>query len=194
MIGTMTGVEIDLLRMREQLRRIGTDAPPRLVWSVVQNEDAKVAPNPSALLRSQPSYKGPLIDLVISRCHQRQLRTIIRETVRAYRADVDSARYSHAANGMNWAGLALGGKIQGGCGVRFDRSFEQSRATATLKIIGDQLGSDQTQFLDRVLIKEQSRESLAQQYSIRPSLVESRALAALRELGEIYRVWIKNAA
>lgn len=192
MIGVMSGAEIDVLRMREALQPWGGGQPPILLWN-----DSVLAPPPEApsakrLTAAEPAPTAPLIELILSRCHDRELRQLIRETTQHYRADIECAAQVGAARGMNWDGLALGGRVDGG---RSDRELGPApqviRAQAALKTIHAQLNGDCIELLDRLILSQDSRAQLVRRLGGRPSLMEPRALAAIRALHEVYKTKVR---
>lgn len=191
MIGVISGAEIDVLRMREALQPWGEGQPPILVWNKSVLAPPPDAPSAKRLTAAEPAPTAPLIELVLSRCHDRELRQLICETTQTYRADIECAAQVGAAHGMNWDGLALGGRVDGGRGDREFRPAPQAmRAQAALKTIHAQLSGDQIELLDRLILSADSRAQLVRRLGGRPSLMEPRALAAIRALHEVYKAKI----
>lgn len=189
MIGVATGGEVDVLRMRNSLQRLGDEMPTLLVWTGPVNTDEDVHPDAKILDSGPASTRGPLIALLIARCHDRALRRLVRETALRYRTDVECESRRAEFGGMNWQGLALGGKIDGGKarGAKEGASSAIRRATEALQQIGETLGAAQVGFLDRLIIYEQSRSVLAHHYAARPALIERRALSSIRALNDVYQ-------
>ncbi len=191
MIGVVSGAEIDVLRIRESLQPCGDGHPTILIWSGSVLDPAPVAPSAKRLDQVHPSTHGPLIELILSRCHDLDLRRMIRETVQAYRADIQCAARAGVTRGMNWEGLALGGKIDGGFGPQMSGPSAAMRAQSALSIIHTQLGSDAVEFLDRMILCGDSRAKMARRFGSRPSLIESRAIAIMRALNDAYRIRVR---
>ncbi len=189
MIGVATGGEVDVLRMRNSLQCFGNEVPTLLVWTGPVNTDEDVRPDAKILEAGPASTRGPLIAVLIARCHDRALRRLVRETVLRYRTDVECESRRAEIGGMNWQGLALGGKIDGGKvqGVKEGVSGAIRRATAALEKICETLGGAEVSFLDRLIIYEQSRSALAHHYAARPALIERRALSSIRALNDVYQ-------
>ncbi len=188
MIGVLTGAEVDLLQVRDALAPFGDGAPPILIWS-----GSILAPNtttPSArVLRSETQFDGrSLIERVITRCHDVELRELIRDTVKTYRADVDLEGRAGATAGMNWDGLALGGRVDGGRGRR-DAGFAErpAQSAATLRALRARLSRDEIEFLRRLILAEDTPSYLAKRYGTRASLLERRAIASIRALHAAYQ-------
>jgi|GEM_PF-5306260 len=192
MIGSVSDAEIDLLRLREILRPLGDDTPMMLVWSGKPAGGHRSNANAKTLNAPDPDARGPMIDLIITRCHDPVLRKLIRETTQLYRADTECACDAGRIAGMNWDGLALGGRIGGGQGGGRDTgSAMAAKAAARLRMIQNRLGSDEVRFLDDLMVREESRAKLARLYGVRPSLIEQRALASVRSLHELYKTCTK---
>lgn len=191
-IGVLSGAEIDVLRLRGMLQPWGDGAPPILVCAQSILEPSMVAPSPERLDQEAKSVSRPLIELMVDRCHDRALRQLICDTVHRYRTDVDCAARAGITGHMNWDGLALGGRIEGGRGPQAPNpAFRASRAQAALAVIEAALGVSNMRLLDRLILGEETRAALARRFAIRPSLMEGRALAAIRALHQVYGVKIK---
>ena len=192
MIGMLDSAEIDVLRMRQSLRLLGDAAPPILVWSGPQLCNTDVIPDASILESARMNSNGPLIGLILARCHDPCLRHLIRDTAQRYRVDVECASRVDQVGGMNWHGLALGGRIDGGRTRTATEDLPRAtiRAAAAIRTISEALGAAELDFLDRLILGEDSRVKLAKRYALRPALIERRALSSLRSLHEVYQTRI----
>lgn len=188
MIGVLTGAEIDVLRVREALKSLGDGQPPILVWAGFVLETPLVAPSSARLDNDAQGTVAPMIELLLSRSQDVGLRELIRETARRYRADAERASSVGAARGMNWDGLALGGKIDGGRGFS-DQGPGGGALTAQSahEVLRRHLGSETMSLLDRLILSGDSRTQLTKRLGGRPALMERRSLAAIRALHEVYR-------
>ncbi|NQY97002.1 MAG: hypothetical protein HRT82_07555 [Henriciella sp.] len=191
-IGVMTGAEIDILRIRGWVQPLGDEAPPVLVCGPSLLEKPLAAPSAKRLKQDQRAQSEPLIERMLERCPDRALRQLICETAQHYRADVTCASRLGTVAGMNWDGLALGGRIDGGHGRKSPNgSIAASLAQSRLTIIHSELGSERICFLDRLILGEETQSSLARRFGVRSSLVEGQALAAIRALHQVYKTRVK---
>lgn len=189
MIGTLSGAQIDVLRLRNALLPYGLSDPPKLVWSARGCKVVSPRPDAKVLNEILPDASGPLIELLIARYRQPELRTPMRSTVQDYRADATLALQTPGLSGMNWNGLSLGGKVDGGRRLQdCRRSMLSAQALRILEKVHQHLAPDTVDLLHELIIREQSRAQLAKRYSVRPSLMEQRARGAVRQLAEIYRL------
>ena len=194
-IGVMTSAEIDLLRLRGMLQTWGENTPPILVCGPSVLEASSTAPSASRLTQAQSSLRAPLIELIVRHCRDCALRQLICETAQRYRADVACAARAGAPGGMNWDGMALGGRIDGGKGRPASRaSYLAVRAQSCLRILQAELGDATIYLLDRLILGEETRASLARRFGIQPSLMEGRAIAAIRALHEVYAFKVQARA
>lgn len=194
-IGVMSGAEIDVLRIRGWIQPLGDGTPPILVCGPTILETPRATPSAERLSQDRRVQNEPLIERMLERCSDRALRQLICETVQQYRADVTCASRLGAVSGMNWDGLALGGRIDGGRGRKSpDGSFAASRAQSRLAIIHSELGSERIRFLDRLILGEETQSGLARRFGVRSSLVEGQALAAIRALQQVYKTRVKLPA
>lgn len=188
MIGVLTGTEIDVLRVREALKSLGDGQPPILAWSGSVLETPLATPSSARLDVERQGTDGPMIELILSRTQDVALRELIRETARWYRADTECAARAGTARGMNWDGLALGGKVDGGRGFSdegFDRGARSAQSVYTT--LHSHLGNETMSLLDRLILSGDSRTQLTKRLGGRPALMERRCLAAIRALHEVYR-------
>lgn len=191
-IGELSAPEIDLLRLRGSLAPVAETEPQILIWIGPMTAGENPKPGTTALQSIHPPKDGPLIELIISNRKHDGLRELIRSTAMSYRQDVEAAAGGHQISGMNWTDLALGGRIQGGParGSRLpNRAAVEARAR--LRAVERELSIDEVDCLDRLVLARHSRRKLAHRCAIRPSLMESHALAVMRKLAEIYARKIK---
>jgi hypothetical protein len=187
-VGSLTGPEIDVLRLRGLLRPWGDDTPPILVCGSSVLQPQSVTASAKCLTNALISPQTPLIELMVTRCCDRGLRALVCDTARRYRDDSACAERAGAIGGMNWDGLALGGRIDGGRTWQAPGAAQLARqAQSRLAIIHAELGETTSYLLDRLILGEETRARLARRLGIQPSLLEGRAMAAMRALHEIYR-------
>ena len=186
-IGEVSGTDIDLLRLDGSLCPLAAQGVPTLIWSGPRSDTGAARPSAESLKASDPPVGGPLIELVIKRASDPELRALIRDTAIKYRQDVALAENCGRTPGMNWTSLALGGRIQGGpYRVRETMSDESRRARRRLAAISLALSAEDCDCLDRLLLSGQSRAAMARRFGIRPSLMEPRAVSLLRQLADLY--------
>jgi hypothetical protein len=188
MIGVLTGAEIDVLRVREALKSLGDGQPPILVWAGSVLETPLAAPSSTCLDAEAQGTGSPLIELILWRSQDVALRELIRETARRYRADAERASSAGTARGMNWDGLALGGKVDGGRGFSDQGAGHGALSAQSVHdTIRRHLASETIRLLDRLILSGDSRTQLTKRLGGRPALMERRSLAAIRALHEVYR-------
>nr|WP_070958544.1 hypothetical protein [Hyphomonas sp. Mor2] len=193
MIGETNGADVDVLRLRGALKPLGDGQPTILVWGESVLHPPTVAPCASQLHDTHLNAHGPLIELMLARSQNRELRPLIRETARRYTADIEASAQAGAAHGMNWNGLALGGRIDGGRGPRVpDISRHAARSGAAIETIQRHLRGDEIELLDRLILSRDTRAQLVKRFGGRPTLMESRALAAIRALHLVYETKIRS--
>ena len=186
-IGVLTGADIDVLRVRESLKPLGESSPTILVWSESVLDTPHVAPSARQLEADEQAQNGSLLERLLTRTHDPELRQLIRETARRYRADVERASAGGPMAGMNWDGLALGGKVDGGQGFANAKPLSGAQsAQAVQKILRDHLGGEKISFLDRLILRGESRSQLIKTFGGQPSLMEGQAMAAVRALHDVY--------
>jgi len=182
-IRAVNGCDVEILRVLGQLKALGDHDPPLLVWCGTVPAQGKASA--ARLSRADAYLDAPLIERVIANCTSEHLRTRFRDIALTYRRDVEASQQSGIAAGMNWTGLALGGRVQGGRGPERDHVREHiSQARHRLESVKESVSADELGFLDRLIVAEQTRQHLAKHYAVRPSLVEQRASTALRSLIE----------
>lgn len=188
MIGTLTGAEIDVLRLQSRLAPFGDEVPPILVWSgaVAASEDA--GPGDAHVLREAPIYAtGPALEHLISRCGDPAQRAGYRILVERYRTDHEASSAAGQMPGMNWQGLALGGRVQGGHRSTGHLGIQHAaEARARLARIRRDLSDEELSLIDGLILREESKAVLAKRLQVRQALVERRAIAALRALERVY--------
>ena len=186
-IGEVSGTEIDLLRLGGSLCPLAAQDVPTLVWSGPRSDTGALRASAESLEAIDTPVGGPLIELVIKRVSNLELRALIRDTAIKYRQDVALVERCGWTPGMNWTALALGGRIQGGTyRVRETISDETRRARRRLDAISRALPAEERDCLDRLLLSGQSRAVMARRFGIRPSLMEPRAVSLLRQLVDLY--------
>lgn len=188
MIGTLAGAEIDVLRLQARLVPMGDDLPPILVWSGTAARSAEISQGDARVLRAAPIYaSGPALEHLIARCSDPAQRAGYRTLVERYRADHEAASTAGQMPGMNWQGLALGGRVQGGRVSTGPMGIQHAaEARARLARIRRDLSAEEAPMIDGLILREEGKATLAKRLQMRQALVERRAIAALRTLEKVY--------
>ena len=111
-IGTLSGAEIDILRLRNDLKPLGKEEDQLLVWAGQQAECASLAAAVPELLPPVEAHVRSLLEMLIANCASAALRTRIRRACQAYIQDLEDADLG-ASTTMNWDGLARGRLAKG---------------------------------------------------------------------------------
>ncbi len=192
-IGVLTGAEIDVLRVRESLKPLGDGAPPIFVWSGSVLETPFAAPRADRLETAHGTAARPLIELLIARAHDVEWRELIRDTARRYRADAKRGVGAATVRGMNWDGLALGGKVDGGAGYAEHGTHRGGRSGDMVQqTLREFLDGETLEMLDRLILSGETRAQLVKRFGGRPALMERRAMAAIRDLYQTYRTKLRT--
>lgn len=188
MIGTLTGAEIDVLRLQSRLAPMGDETLPILVWSGALAPSGDIGPGDARVLRSAPIYAtGPALEQLIAQCRDPAQRVGYRTLVERYRADHEATSAAGQMPGMNWQGLALGGRVQGGrVSAGHQGIHHVAEARARLARIRRDLSDEELTMIDALILREETKAALAKRLQVRHALVERRAIAALRALERVY--------
>lgn len=180
-IGTLAGRDVELLRLQGSLAPLGDFDPPILVWSGAIEPSAPSTGGVRVLKASAVFEDRPLIEQVVSNCSDLTTRSSYRTFIQAYRADEACLARGEQVPGMNWTGLALGGRIQGGRPKDDYRgSADIAGAKRRFDGIARLLPEDELRFLNSLVLANLTKSKLAKQFQIRSSLLERRAIAVLR--------------
>jgi len=185
MIGTITGADIDIMRLRDQLKPIGGDGEKTLAWG------GEEGPEPQVTARLPDPEKGDalqnrsLLESLIVSSHDPAFRRDLRAACQNYIADVERASASSDRVTMNWNAFDAGDRVQSGF-VRdpLQGAREALKANARLTKLHAELSSDDARFLRKMVLFEATRASLAKTFAMRPALTERHGLAVLRTLVE----------
>lgn len=184
-IGTLSGAEIDILRLRNDLKPLGDSDDEVLIWAgpcVERDDAASAAPD---LTPVAELHKRSLLEMLIANCASQVLRTQIRKACQAYLQDLEAVSRSGSTT-MNWEGLIRGPLVKG---QRQHSDFEprigRSAARRLTKVTGELSQEDQA-FLMKLVVQEASRSSIAKAFGKRPALTEQKGMSILRKLVAAY--------
>ncbi|MEO1187494.1 MAG: hypothetical protein AAFW60_00365 [Pseudomonadota bacterium] len=157
-IGTLSGAEIDLLRLHEFLRRPAAGRHCLLRWRAGDASDLE-----QALDRlTRPIQTMPVLDqLVLFRVFGQERAAIV-QIARAIRRD----------SGMS-------------CGAELTEP-DTDAACSRLGAVTDQLSVRDCRFLNRLVNGDATTADLVDQFSLRPDAVRTKAVNLLREVDQIY--------
>lgn len=120
-------------------------------------------------------------------------RELIRDTARRYRADAKRGVGAGTVRGMNWDGLALGGKVDGGVGYAEHGTRRGGRSGDMVQqALREFLDGETLELLDRLVLSGETRAQLVKRFGGRPSLMKRRAMAAIRDLHQVYRARMRS--
>ena len=188
MIGTFSGAEVEVLRLQSRLAPLGDGVPPVLIWSgPLENAETTGPGNARILNPVSINAEGPLLELLMSHCRDASQRAGYRTLAESYLADHEAASACGNVPGMNWRGLVLGGRVQGGQ-VLSGRPGAQTAAQARSRLaqVTRALSEPDLVLIVGLILRVDSKAALAKRLHIRQALVERRAIAALRALERIY--------
>lgn len=184
-IGSLNGAEIDILRLRNDLKPLGDGEDQVLIWAgqCVERDHASMAALDLAPVAEQ--HKRSLLEMLIANCASQVLRTQLRDACQFYRNDLEDVSRGTSTT-MNWDGLARGrlAKAQ-----RQRSSFDprtSKRAQRRLAKVTEAMGRDDHGFLLKLVVQEASRSSIAKTFAMRPALAEQKGMSILRRLVAAY--------
>ena len=184
-IGSLSGAEIDILRLRNDLTPLGNGEDQVLIWTGQRAERDLAAVAAPELAPVAGPRKRSLLEMLIANCASQALRTQIRDACQAYRQDLEDVS-SGPSTAMNWDGLARGRLTKG---QRQRSGFEPRTgrgAERRLAKIANALGQEELAFLNKLVVQEVSRASLAKAFVLRPALAEQKGMSILRKLVSAY--------
>ncbi|MEL6415579.1 MAG: hypothetical protein AAFQ15_11635 [Pseudomonadota bacterium] len=186
-IGTLSGAEIDILRLRNDLKPLGCGEEQLLVWAgerVGRDRDTSTAPD-FALVSDQ--YKRSLLEMLIANCPSQALRTQIRKACQSYLHDLEDVSRGSSTT-MNWHGLARG-RLDKGQRQRSDFEPRTGKpAERRLGKVAEEVSRADQAFLRQLVETEASRASIARTFAMRPALAEQKGMSILRKLVAAYGV------
>lgn len=186
-IGTLSGAEIDILRLRSDLKPLGNDQDQVLIWAGKRVElDSVAAAAPDLTPLAGPPARS-LLEMLIANCPAPALRARIRQACQSYLRDLEDVSRSGSTT-MNWEGLARGRLDKG----QRQRSSYKPRisksAEARLAKVTQDLSSEARSVLNMLVVRELPRSAIAKTLAVRPALAERQGLSILRQLVAIYGV------
>ena len=184
-IGSLSGAEVDILRLRNDLTPFGDGEYQVLIWTgnrVKRDSAASAAPSFAPLTNHE---NRSLLEMLIANCASQALRTQIRDACQSYRNDLEAVSRGNSTT-MNWDGLARGRLTKGQRkNASFDPRTDKSSESRLAKLT-NVLGRDDRAFLQKLVVKEASRSSIAKDIAMRPALVEQKGMSILRNLIGVY--------
>ena len=189
MIGTLPGVEVDVLRVQDRLKPLGAGLPLTLVWhGPVDHPVARKSAPSSLTAPSDASYRSVLENLII-RCLEPTRRDGIRRTIAAYRRDFLAVQQSTTNLTMNWDRLRSGDAIRGRQpSDPLEPALQKVQAERALAAIDAVLTSNDRAFLNGLVNTQAKKPELARRFGIRAGLIDAKALALLRRIASVYKI------
>ena len=185
-IGTLSGADVEVLRLRSALKPFGAEAHGVLIWAGCPTETTgKAAVAPDLAIPSSPHARS-LLEALIANCASQALRSGIRKACQSFLADLEAIDRSGNSKTMNWDALAQSRSIKS---QRKDPGYRppQARgAKARIEALRSTLGDDDFGFLMKLVAREASRASIAKYFGLRPVLAEQRGMAILGRLVTAY--------
>ena len=185
MIGTVSGADIDLLRLRQCLKPLGDKLPLPLVWTGPIDEMATSDTANVAGALTNPARS--LLDLLLRDRVSPMQRDRIRQACQAYLADLEQIASGGSHVTMNWDRLSLVDKTHRGDHVpRAATSQKLSQARGRLSALAQTLSEADLRFLEGLVLREETRTVLARRFALRAALADQRGLSVLRALLSAY--------
>lgn len=186
-IGSFTGAEVEILRLRNSLKPLGGDDVTVLIWRETETTEPNIeAVAPDFGVSSKITPRS-LLEALISDCVSKDLRTRIRKACQNFSADLECANRAGNAVTMNWDALGANHHVKGALG--FDpmhKSSSAAAATSRLKAVEAALTHEDMRFLFKMVLSEATRSSMAKLFALRPALAERKGFAILRTLTGVY--------
>ncbi|MHA7900925.1 MAG: hypothetical protein ACX94B_13770 [Henriciella sp.] len=187
MIGTISGADIDVLRLQESLKPLGEGAPPLLVWSGAIEARTETAARGPALIGFDPNMEANYLRSMLLRAPSATYRDQLRRACQAYLKDIELAAQSGQHVTMNWDAFGGGDRARNRSGSDpVDASWRVRSAAEQISALEQTLGAEDASFLKQMVVHGLSRAKLARHFAIRPALVEGRARRVLRGLIDVY--------
>ena len=189
MIGTLPGAEIDDLRCRGQLKRLGGSVSETLVWHGPVHPVRINATGPEILEQIDLTSSRSALEHLILNSPGPQRREAVRQIAMAYRQDHALALEPAAHVTMNWQRLQSGESAR--TGYRHDlmmRGAQTVRARQARARIDAVLSLEDRAFLSQLIVNEASKIELARRFSMRAGLIDAHAIAVLRRVADVYGI------
>ncbi len=187
MIGTLSGAEIDIMRLRGELKPIGDAQSEVLVWSGPPVTAPSMQTDAPALDKAPNTASLPLLETLWLGHHVPGDRARIRSACQSYLADLEWVAAGPGHSTMNWEAFNAGDRVKS-ANPRdpLQRMHEQNQARSRLSLVRSNLTTADFEFLQKLLRNDATRGTFARTYQQRPALIDQRALSILRTLLEAY--------
>ena len=185
-IGRLSGADVEVLRLRSDLKPLGAEANRLLIWAGCNVEtNGSVATAPDLAMLSSPHARS-LLEALIANCASPALRSSIRKACQNFKADLEAVDRSGHSKTMNCDAFAQArsAKVQRHNPVY--RSPQAHGAKVRLAALHVAFGDEDLSFLMRLVVRETSRAAIAKHFGLRPVLAEQRGMAVLRRLVTAY--------
>jgi len=189
MIGALPGAEIDVLRCRGQLKLLGGSVPETLVWHGPVNPVRISATGPEILEQIDRKSSRSALEHLILNSPGPQRREAVCRIAMAYRQDHALALEPAAHVTMNWQRLQSGDSTRPG--YQHDpmmRGIPSVRARQAQAKIDAALSLEDRAFLGQLIVHEASKIELSRRFSTRAGLIDTHAIAVLRQVADVYGI------
>lgn len=187
MIGTMSGAEIDILRLQNKLKPLGKAVAPSLIWSGAIAAPTGLPGRAPAPTLPQEISTNAYLQSILLRAPSATYRERVRRACQALIQDVALAEQGGQHLTMNWGAFGGGDRTPHRAGEQsFDVVLKSRSAARRIAALAESLGDEDLKFLRKLVLQGLTRAKLARQFAMRPALVEGRALKVLRGLIAAY--------
>lgn len=186
-IGTLSGADVDVMRLQDKLKPLGDGPATVLTWSGnTKVEPAASSVDPQVFISAQPA-PASVLELILRKMTSPDSRDALRRACEQYRHDFEQANHPSAHVTMNWDRLGVEARPSPSSHQHGSlRSESYSTACRRLAQLSDRLSSADLFILDLTVIREMSRAKLAKTLGLRPAITQRLASGALRGLVEFY--------
>lgn len=193
-IGALDAAQVEVLRLRGKLVRLGGCEDERLVWSGAAENTSFPTPSAAALQRDDTvnRHRQSLLQRVIAAAQDDRQRRAWSMAAQAFLFDLELVQRGGQGTGMNWRAMAAGTRVSGGPVKSYaGLSLRAADASGRLQKVQACLGVDGIRFLDRLLVQERSMTAIAAWRGQTGEQVERAAIQILNKLGGLYSLEIR---
>lgn len=185
-IGTLSGADIDILRLQQNLKPLGNELPTVLIWSGAIEVEPNAQPIDVNSLSDVDPLNATLLEVILRKTMSPTIRDALRRACEWFRHDIEQAGQSGSHVTMNWD--RLGAEASSSSLRHHTPIRSQNRAAARRRLaqLADRFSEADFAILEQTVMRELSRTQLAKAHNLRPSVVERRASGILQALVDFY--------